>query len=317
MHSLLRYLIILSLAAVPPLSLSAKRSHPKYVTVRTDFELKNSYQLGNQFFCISTALAYAWDNHFIPVFPFLNESGGNRQYNRDHIFFRLKATNPKPIQTFYYDMSWSYKPIPIYKNDLCLVGPFNSWRYFDHHREQLKQLFAPSAEVETYLQNKYGDLLSQPNTVGVHVRTSDRKTHPHIPFPGLQYFEKAMEYFPHDSLFVVFSDRINWCKKKFPECFPNKTFIFIDDNHLHDLFLLSKMHNHIISNSTYSWWAAYLSPHTNHTVLVPDGWLGPSFNASVEDFYLPEWIRVPHDLFSEPYPEDMYWYDQKSKSLDN
>jgi hypothetical protein len=295
-----------------------KLSQVKYVSVRTDYHLGNAYQLGNQLFCIATALAYAWDNNFIPVFPFLNEPGGNRTYNRDYMFFRLDASLPRMIKEVYYDMSWQYNPIPIYPNDVMLMGPFSSWKYFHHHREELLKVLAPSPEVLDYLHAKYADLIANPNTVGVHVRTANKNVHPYIPFLGLDYFGLAMDHFSADSLFVVFSDRIGWCKKNFSEKFPDRKFIFIEENdHIQDLFLLSMMKNHILSNSTYSWWGAYLNTNPEQRVCVPDKWLVPRFNVVVDDFYMPQWIKIEHEFFKEPYPIDMYWYDEKSQSLDN
>jgi hypothetical protein len=290
----------------------------RYVTVRTNYDLANNYQLGNQLFCIATALAYAWEHNFILVFPFLKESGANRRYNREHIFFRLDTVCPREIQTIYYDMSWKYKPIPIFDKDLMLVGPFMSWRYFHQYREQILDIFSPSSDILSYLYAKYGELIENPHTVGVHVRTFDKNTHASIPFVGLTYFGLAMEHFPAHSIFVIFSDRIKWCEKHFKEKFPQRNFIFIEGNdHIQDLFLLSKMHNHILSNSTFSWWAAYLNAHPHGRVCVPEKWFAPCFEALLDDIYLPEWIRIPHDIFKDLYPEDMYWYDEKSQSVDN
>lgn len=288
-----------------------------YVSVRTNYTLGNHYQLGNQLFCIATGLAYGWDHDMTPVFPFLDEPGANRTYNREHMLFRIDTVLPKKIRKTYYDMSWSYKPIPHFRKDVMLIGPFMSWKYFHHHRPEILKLFAPSEAIENYLYEKYEALIADPRTVAIHMRSSDKRTHPAIPFPGLGYFEKALCYFPDDSVFVVFSDRINWCKKHFPESFPDKHFIFIEGNdHIQDLFLLSKMRHHIISNSTFSWWGAYLH-EGEHTVCVPEIWLAPIFGSVLEDICLPEWIVIPHDPFSTPYPIDMYWYDIKSQSVDN
>jgi hypothetical protein len=290
----------------------------RYVSVRTDFDLKNAYQLGNQFFCIATALAYAWDRKFTPVFPFLNEPGGNRAYNRDHVFFRVNSSETRKIEKVHFDMAWRYKKIPKFKEDILLVGPFCSWKYFHHRRDQILKIFAPSAIVLEYLHHKYGELIHRPNTVGVHVRTADAAVHKYIPFVGLRYFELAMEHFSSNNLFVICSDRINWCKKHFAEKFPDKKFVFVEGNtHVQDFFLLSMMKNLILSNSTFSWWAAYLNTHPTLKVCVPERWLSPEFQANLDDYYLPEWIRIPHDILKETYPEDMYLYDEKSQSLDN
>lgn len=274
----------------------------------------NRGQLANQMFCVASTLAYAWDNDLIPVFPFLNADDANKSYNRDHIFFRIDASPCPKSLTYYTNRKIDYKPIPPLK-DVFLNGPFFSWKYFHHHREKILEVFAPSESVLDYLYAKYADIISLPNTVGVHVRTTSREVHNStFPFPGLKYFELAMANFPEDSIFVVFSDRINWCKKNFTERFPDKTLIFIEDNnHIQDLFLLSMMKHHILSNLTFSWWGAYLNTNPDQIVYVP--FRLARKNWPLEDYYLPEWNIIPYDSIDEPYPADMYLYDESTKSL--
>lgn len=275
---------------------------------------KNDGQLGNQLFTIASTLAYAWDNDLIPVFPFLNANDANKSHNRDHIFFRLNtSSSPHKLKTYTYYLI-DYEPIPPSK-DIFLNGPFFSWKYFHHHREKILEMFAPSDEILEYLYAKYAELIDLPNTVGVHVRTTSREIHHRrFPFPGLKYFELAMANFPENYTFVVFSDRINWCKENFKKKFPNKNFIFIEgNNHIQDLFLLSMMKNHVLSNLTFSWWGAYLNTNPDQIVYVP--FRQARKNWPLEDYYLPEWHIVPYDSLHDSYPKDMYDYDESTTSL--
>lgn len=268
-------------------------------------------QLGNQMFSIATTLAYAWDNNLKPVFPFLNADDANKSYNRDHIFFRLDTSKSPKHLTKYTNRQIDYVPIPPLQN-VFLNGPFFSWKYFHHHREKILEVFAPSQEVLDYLNANYGNLIALPNTVGVHVRTTSRSVHSNsFPFPGLDYFEMAMNNFSSDAVFVIFSDRINWCKKHFNERFPDKTLVFIEGNdHIQDLFLLSMMKHHILSNLTFSWWGAYLNTNPDQIVYVP--FRQARKNWPLEDFYLPEWNIVPYDSANDRYPDDMNDYETTS-----
>lgn len=284
-----------------------------YVTSRWDG------QLGNQLFCIAATLAYAWDHDLEALFPFLNEPDANKSYNRERIFFRLNTSDcPRPYKHVFSNYSMCYIPIPPLE-DLFLDGPFFCWRYFHHHRNKLLELFAPSEEISNYLQAKYGTLIEKPNTVSIHVRTTSKRIHEKaFPFPGLNYFDLAMREFPEDSIFVVFSDRINWCKKNFTKRFPHRIFVFIEGrDHLDDLYLMSMMKHNILSNLTYSWWGAYLNTNPEKRIYVPKVLARPSHIIwPLTEFYPPEWKVIPYDNSYDPYPADMYLYDKTTLSLD-
>ncbi len=274
-------------------------------------------QLGNQLFEIAATLAYSWDHDVQPLFPELNRGDWNIPYNKERIFFRLdNAQLPRSPQYTYHHSYFNSDTIPYY-SDLYLRGYFQHWKLFDHHREKLLEVFAPSDAVTAYLDTKYADIIRHPNTVAVHVRTQSAWVHYESGsfFVGLDYFQRAMELFSKDVLFVIFSDRINWCKHHLAN--PELNIVFIEGNdHIEDLFLMSKMKHFIISNSTLSWWGAYLSTNPHKTVVAPKYWFNPKKHPNLESVNLPDWTIL--DVHYEaPYPDDMKKYDAKSLSFDN
>lgn len=228
-----------------------------------------SGQLGNQLFEIAATLAYAWDNNIEPLFPGLNNNNFNLPINRDKIFFRLNAS-PLPRQilnTFYQYCNYEEIDIPV-RPDQMLVGYFQTRKYFDHHRDKILEIFAPRAEEVDQIKSKHSDLLKHPFTVGIHVRTFNKKWSTITPFVGLSYYDKAMSLFPPEALFVVFSDRINWCKIHFSKF--NRPMIFIENqDHIGDFILMSLLKHNIIGNSTFSWWAAFFNQNPNKIVVAP------------------------------------------------
>lgn len=278
-------------------------------------------QLGNQLFEIATTLAYAWDYDVRPLFPELNKLEYNTQYNRDHIFYMLDVSPlPRPVQqSFTESVYYSPEKIP-YHPDQYLVGYFQSWMHFHHHRKRILQIFSPSKSVKHYLNKKYADLIAHPKTVSIHVRTFNPELHSlgFFPFLGLDYYQKAMDLFPEDTLFVVFSDRINWCKVHFSKF--DKNIVFIEGNdHIQDLFLMSKLKHHIISNSTYGWWGAYLNTNRKKIVVAPPYWMHPKISKfpleESDTIYFKDWMIVDAD-YDAPYPDDMRSYDSHSQSCD-
>ena len=93
--------------------------------------------------------------------------------------------------------------------------------------------------------------------------------------------------------FLIFSDDPEWCRAEFREA----DEVVIDSgeagrNPLHDLRLMSLASHHIIANSTYSWWAAWLAKRPGQKVLMPDRWYAHGIKAPIEEKKLPHWEIV-------------------------
>lgn len=129
----------------------------------------------------------------------------------------------------------------------------------------------------------YGQGMSEIDMVGIHVRRTDYINNPfYVDLTETSYYEKAMSLFP-DEDFLVFSDDIEWCKRQsiFEGCefSENKSAV-------EDLNLLASCKGIIMANSSFSWWAAYLS---KAKVIAPKEW----HPDGVERTVCPkEWIQI-------------------------
>lgn len=56
-----------------------------------------------------------------------------------------------------------------------------------------------------------------------------------------------------------------------------------------DMFLMSQCRHHIIANSTFSWWGAWLDPHDDKTVIAPKRWVN---GKEMPDICPENWIRI-------------------------
>ena len=66
--------------------------------------------------------------------------------------------------------------------------------------------------------------------------------------------------------------------------------MFIEGNQFEDLCLMSLCDHNIISNSSYSWWGAYLNQNKNKKIIVPKNWFTPS--KPLNDLYPLKWIQI-------------------------
>jgi hypothetical protein len=120
-----------------------------------------------------------------------------------------------------------------------------------------------------------GDYVSLPSAAEYHALT------------GLPYYQQAVEILTTDNStmnFFVFSDDPEWCRQNLN--LPGTTTI-VDWNtgkaSYEDLRLMSNCKHHIIANSSFSWWGAWLNPSTEKQVIAPQKWVNDStqFNSDL------------------------------------
>jgi hypothetical protein len=189
---------------------------------------------------------------------------------------------------------WRYAPyfcVPgdLFVDDRELVGTDLGMGYFQNLRhlegigDDVRDWFKPAPRVWDRLTHRFAALLALPHRTAVHVRRGDFLDHSDL-FTnlGLDYYRQAMAL--TQGPYLVFSDDLDWCRRNLPgEC------IFMDRNRdYEDLFLMTTCHEHVIANSTFSWWGAWLAE--SRRTVCPASW-GQIFEGT--DAYVPsEWIRL-------------------------
>ncbi len=235
-------------------------------------------QFGNQLFIIAAATSLALDHGAEAVFPDLvTEQKYNIPFNYSTVFYDLNASRPNKMDAIYREPHFYYDEIP-YRPNMKIVGYFQSEKYFVKHKQEILSLFEPKPEIIAYLQSKYCDIINHPYTVSIHLRSyliEDPGIAVNYITHGAEYVEQAMKLFPENALFVVFSNNMDWCKTTLQNLQGNIQFIE-GENYIHDFYLMSLCKHNIITNSSFSWWAAYLNKNTNKIVVVPPRWFNPS-----------------------------------------
>ena len=145
---------------------------------------------------------------------------------------------------FHYSDTWL-------EDNRDYVGWLQSEKYFDNAKELLE--FEPT--FKELVKAKYSKQLSK-ETICISVRRGDFVGNPNYELLPAKYYIGALLKFDYEKYNILFfSDDISYCKLHF-ECL-NPYFIEADP--IEQLCLMSLCDNHIISNSTFSWWGAYLS----------------------------------------------------------
>ena len=133
--------------------------------------------------------------------------------------------------------------------------------------------------------------------VSIHIRRGDYLLPRHWANTGsvcqLPYYKNAiaeMENRITGPSYYVFSDDISWVK----ENIPLKKAVYVTwnkgEDSWQDMMLMSHCRHHIICNSTFSWWGAWLNPRKEKIVIAPCRWFQ---HKETPDMYPKEWIKVP------------------------
>ncbi len=189
-----------------------------------------------------------------------------------------------------FDPGWSNLDDETY-----LEGYFASERYFSSIKDTLVsefQLSTPLSEENQQIAN----IAHESESVMVHVRRGDyvenRKVSEKYGPCTSKYYERAIELLSNnvrDPQFMVFSDDLDWARKNI--YFPGQP-IFVEGNNERpevDIYLMTQGKNHIIANSTFSWWGAWLKTNKNGIVICPSPWFE---NKKYQDIYSQNWIKV-------------------------
>ena len=155
-------------------------------------------------------------------------------------------------------------------NDVSLLGYFQSEKYFKHIENSIRDDF----KFRSHIQDPCNEMMEDfKEVLSLHVRRTDYLTNSANHFNlELDYYEKALESFD-DCQVIVFSDDPEWCKEQ--KLFSDDRFLISEsgDNKI-DLCLMSMCTQHIIANSSFSWWGAWLA--NSKKVIAPSQWFGPN-----------------------------------------
>lgn len=162
----------------------------------------------------------------------------------------LDITGPAYLDGFWQTERYFHDFGSVLRSDLTVTDPVEGWDEDLLHR------------------------ISETNSVGVHVRRGDFVDIGHA-LPAA-YFERAVSEIesrvsnPH---FYVFSDGIEWAKRRITIPHPT-TYVSnrYADADYEDLRYLSECRHHVISNSTFGWWGAWLGEHPDQRVIAPSRW---------------------------------------------
>ena len=229
------------------------------------------HRLGNALFMAASTIGIAINNGMEPRFP------SNWKYRQHFNIPDEMFEDMRPAQ--YYKEPHFHFTVPEFDlcNDTELIGYFQSERYWLAHKDLILQYLTPKMANP-----------SSVDAVCIHHRRGDYVGNPN-------YYQLKMSYYIdcYDSRFagipiLAFSDDPAYINLHY-----NGNSLAIKRNaDIYDFINMINCRKHICSNSTFSWWATYLSRTDN--VIYPDRYFdGPLLKHDTKDFWPVDWDELP------------------------
>ena len=205
-------------------------------------------------------------------------------------------------------------------DSMYLRGSFQSEKYFEDIKDEIRQLYQFPLLEEMHLPEKlYSstkeclNAIESTEAVGIHMYRSDSRREEEL-YDGIcteKYYEGAVQFIQEKcpgAVFYIFSNEPKWVKGWVENLIQSqikedmsreeiaameKRFVMVEANTEYtgylDMLLMSRCRHNIISNSSFSWWAAWINDHEDKLVVAPDKWVN---DKDSEDVYTKGMVLV-------------------------
>lgn len=243
---------------------------------------------GNQLFQIAATIGIATKNNMNYIFP-------TWKYDK---YFKKSLPQIEKSMLDLVKGDYINREIPHHFEDVLISDTTRNWdiggyfqteKYWDHCRDLVFSYLELKDEYNELIEKKYGEILSL-NTCALHVRRGDYLNFPnHHPVCDNSYYSKAISMFSDDTIFVIFSNDMEFCKRNFI----GERFVFFEDGDrttggdpIIEHNVMSRCKNIITANSSFSLWASILNKNQNKKIISPKNWFGPALSGhQLQDMY--------------------------------
>lgn len=181
------------------------------------------------------------------------------------------------------------------KAPVYLSGFWQNPRYFNEFTEQIKKDLSFPSNLSVAASEYLKKIKNCEVPVSLHIRRGDYLKHANL--QGIcttEYYQKCLEMIlqKHKNIIVfIFSDDHEWVKVNIDFGVPMVVIEHTDKSFkdYEDLLLMSECQHHVIANSSFSWWGAWLGKNPNKIVCAPSKWDG---RRKSKDIVEDNWILV-------------------------
>ncbi|HEY7533898.1 MAG TPA: alpha-1,2-fucosyltransferase, partial [Nitrospiraceae bacterium] len=214
------------------------------------------------------------------------------------LFGRALRRLRKPAMAVISERSFGFDPAVLDCRTPCyLKGYWQSPKYFAAIEPKIRRELTVSTPLKGQ-NEELAERIRASIACSIHVRRGDYVTSSptnkyHGSCSGEYYYaaERFLQRHVNQLRLFVFSDDPEWARRNLRFASPA---VVVDHNHdqgHEDLRLMTMCRHHVIANSTFSWWGAWLCDHPEKIVIAPQKWFGEAGH-STEDLIPKNWARV-------------------------
>jgi hypothetical protein len=209
-------------------------------------------------------------------------------------------------------LNWSNGASPVYRErhfhfdpvvktlaaPICLEGFWQSERYFSDVADLIRQEFMAPVAMDPDNAAVMAQIAAR-SAVSLHVRRGDYVSNPVTNrFHGVcspEYYRRAVDFISarvEAAHLFIFSDDQEWTRANLRFPLPI-TFVDVNssDRGDQDMRLMARCRHHILANSSFSWWGAWLNSSKGKIVVAPQRWFSASDN-DTRDLIPESWVRL-------------------------
>jgi hypothetical protein len=182
-------------------------------------------------------------------------------------------------------------------DDTNLIGYWQSEKYFLEISNLIKSEFTFPYEISIKNKETLRDIKKK-TAISIHIRHGDYLTNPttraYHGICSLDYYKNAIKKIEEkvtDPEYFIFTDDPEWAKENIFTIRPRYVIDWNGNEPHEDLRLMASCKHHIIANSSFSWWGAWLGKHENQMVIAPEPWFDTIIH-DTKDIYCPSWTLL-------------------------
>lgn len=210
----------------------------------------------------------------------------------------LAAAAGRPWTPYHQTDGFAYDPsVEALPDRTLLLGYWQSERYFSHISEEIRAEFRLIESLDR-TDPHLVDHITSTESIAVHVRRGDyvsvpRATRGHG-ILGPAYYRNALSELARQGVegeIFGFSDEPDWCRDHLDFGRPTTWLPANREAPERDLMLFAACRHHVIANSSFSWWGAWLGDAPDQVVIAPRRWFD-GYDHDTRDLLPDRWTQV-------------------------